>query len=232
MTRVEFVEALKQIGVIITPKQEEQFYLYAALLKEWNEKMNLTGISEEPEVLQMHFYDSIVPLARLQIKEGKFADVGAGAGFPSLPCLIAFPNLQVTIIEPLQKRCVFLNEVVKQLGLENVSIMNARAEDFVADNRESFDIVSARAVANLNILSELCLPLVKKDGIFLAMKGSSGLAEKDAAAKAVSILGGKFETAFEEKVGEHTHINLIYRKCKETPTKYPRAYAKIKKNPL
>ena len=232
MTRVEFVEALKQIGVIITPKQEEQFYLYAALLKEWNEKMNLTGISEEPEVLQMHFFDSIVPLARLQINEGAFADVGAGAGFPSLPCLIAFPNLRVTIIEPLQKRCVFLNEVVKQLGLENVTIENARAEDFVANNRESFDIVSARAVANLNILSELCLPLVKKNGIFLAMKGSSGLEEKEAATKAVSVLGGKFETAFEEKVGEHTHINLIYRKCKETPTKYPRAYAKIKKNPL
>ena len=232
MTRVEFVEALKQIGVIITPKQEEQFYLYAALLKEWNEKMNLTGISEEPEVLQMHFFDSIVPLARLQINEGDFADVGAGAGFPSLPCLIAFPNLRVTIIEPLQKRCVFLNEVVKQLGLENVTIENARAEDFVANHRESFDIVSARAVANLNILSELCLPLVKKGGIFLAMKGSSGLEEKEAATKAVSVLGGKFETAFEEKVGEHTHINLIYRKCKETPTKYPRAYAKIKKSPL
>ena len=232
MTRIEFVEALKEIGVIITPKQEEQYYLYAALLKEWNEKMNLTGISEEPEVLQMHFYDSIVPLARLHINEGTFADVGAGAGFPSLPCLIAFPNLVVTIIEPLQKRCVFLNEVVKQLGLENVNIVNARAEDFVSEYRESFDIVSARAVANLNILSELCLPLVKKNGVFLAMKGSSGLEEKEAASKAVSILGGRFETAFEEKVGEHTHINLIYRKCKETPMKYPRAYAKIKKNPL
>ena len=232
MTRIEFVEALQKIGITINQKQENQFYEYAALLKEWNEKMNLTGISEEPEVLEMHFYDSILPLARLHITEGSFADVGAGAGFPSLPCKIANPNLKVTIIEPLQKRCVFLNEVVKQLKLEDVEIVNARAEDFASTHREFYDIVSARAVSNLNILSELCLPLVKKNGLFLAMKGSSGLEEKEAASKAISILGGKYEQAFEEKVGEHTHINLIYRKSKETPTKYPRAYAKIKKSPL
>lgn len=232
MTRVEFVEALERIGVHIDSKQEEQFYTYAALLKEWNEKMNLTGISEEPDVLEMHFYDSIVPLARLSIKEGCFADVGAGAGFPSLPCLIAFPELNVTIIEPLHKRCVFLNEVVRQLGLTNVEIVNARAEDYASEHREVFDIVSARAVANLNILSELCLPLVKVNGIFLAMKGSSGLEEKMKAEKAIAKLGGSFEKAYEEHIGEHTHINLIYRKSKNTPLMYPRAYAKIKKNPL
>lgn len=232
MTREEFVSALKEIGVEINERQAEQFYMYAALLKEWNEKMNLTGISEEADVLQMHFYDSVVPFARLKITEGTFADVGAGAGFPSIPCLIAFPNLKVTIIEPLQKRCTFLNEVVRVLELNNIEVVNARAEDFVSDHRESFDIVSARAVANLNMLSELCLPLVKVNGIFLAMKGNSGLEEKEAATKAIATLGGIFEQHFEEKVGEHTHINLVYRKSKKTPPKYPRAYAKIKKNPL
>ncbi len=232
MTREEFVDKLHSIGVEISKEQEEQYYLYASLLKEWNAKMNLTGIDEEPAVLEMHFYDSIVPFARLGIKSGNFADVGAGAGFPSIPVLIAFKDFRVTIIEPLQKRCNFLNEVKNQLHLDNLEIVNGRAEDFANEHRESFDIVSARAVANLNMLSELCIPLVKMDGIFLAMKGNSGLEENDHAKKAIATLGAEFVRAYEEPVGEHTHINLVYKKIKHTPKQYPRAFAKIKKSPL
>lgn len=234
MSKTEFKEQLEKIGVVISEEMLVQFHQYAVLLKEWNEKMNLSAITEEDEVFTLHFYDSILSFARLENKESiqTFADVGAGAGFPSLPIKIAYPNLSITIIEPLAKRCTFLNEVVSVLGLKDVKIVNARAEDYAASNRESFDLVSARAVANLNMLSELCIPLVKKDGIFLAMKGSSGKEEDEKAQKALAILGVKCEKIVEESVGEHTHVNLYYRKIKNTPTKYPRAFAKIKKSPL
>ena len=234
MSKTEFKEQLAKIGVEITDSMIDQYHTYAVLLKEWNEKMNLTGITEEDEVFMMHFYDSILPFAKLENRDEivSFADVGAGAGFPSLPIKIAFPNLQITIIEPLAKRCTFLKEVVSVLGLKDVEIVNARAEDFAASHRESFDLVSARAVANLNMLSELCIPLVKENGIFLAMKGSSGREEDEKAAKALKILGVKRVAILEEVVGEHTHINIYYRKVAKTPTKYPRAFAKIKKSPL
>lgn len=234
MTKIEFKEQLAKIGVVVDDEMVSQYHTYAVLLKEWNEKMNLSAITEEEEVFTLHFYDSILPFAKLTNKEAihSFADVGAGAGFPSLPIKIAFPSIAVTIIEPLAKRCIFLREVVNTLGLENVNIVNARAEDFAATNRESFDLVSARAVANLNMLSELCIPLVKEQGVFLAMKGSSGKEEHEKATKALETLGVKLEKVEEEPVGEHTHVNLYYRKVRKTPAKYPRAFAKIKKNPL
>lgn len=234
MSKTEFRENLAKFGVEITDSMLEQYHTYAVLLKEWNEKMNLTGITEEDEVFMMHFYDSVLPFVKLENKDAvvSFADVGAGAGFPSLPIKIAYPNLKITIIEPLAKRCTFLKEVVTVLDLKDVEIVNGRAEEYAQSHRESFDLVSARAVANLNMLSELCIPLVKENGIFLAMKGSGGREEDENAAKALKVLGVKKEKLIEEVVGEHTHINIYYRKVSKTPTKYPRAFAKIKKSPL
>lgn len=234
MNKIEFKEKMAAANAAITDTMLEQYTRYAALLKEWNEKMNLSAIIEEEEVFALHFYDSVLGFAKISNKEEikNFADVGAGAGFPSLPIKIAFPHLEITIIEPLAKRCTFLKEVVKELGLEKVNIVNARAEDFAIEHRESFDLVSARAVANLNMLSELCIPLVKEHGLFMAMKGSSGMQENESAKDALRILGVKLENVCEEHVGEHTHINLYYRKIAKTPKKYPRAFAKIKKNPL
>lgn len=228
----EFIESCRQKGVECSSVQTEQFLRYAQLLKEWNEKMNLTAITELEEVLEKHFYDSLAPFFSLEMK-GHLCDVGAGAGFPSLPLKIMFPQLKVTILEPLNKRVVFLNEVCRQLQLDGVDCLNVRAEDYAAAHRESFDLVTARAVANLQVLSELCLPLVKKDGLFVAMKGSAGKEEQEQADRAVKILGGRLEKTEEVRLQDGaSRINLFYRKVKPTPSQYPRAYAKIKKNPL
>lgn len=232
MDQQEFVDACAQHQVVLTKTQEAQFEQYYQLLVEWNEKMNLTAITDRPGVYAKHFYDSVLPAMRLGLNAGSLCDVGAGAGFPSIPMKIVFPALHITILEPLQKRCVFLTELVSQLKLENVTIHNVRAEEYGKANRECFDVVSARAVANLSMLAELCIPLVKKQGIFLSMKGSSGMEEATAAKQAIALLGCELETSFEEQVGDHTHINLVYRKVKETPRKYPRIFAQIKKNPL
>ena len=138
----------------------------------------------------------------------------------------------MTIVEPLQKRCSFLKHLVKELGLENVTIENKRSEDFAKEARESFDIVSGRAVANLTMLSELCVPLVKKDGIFLAMKGASGKEELEQAKYALNVLGCTLDHIDEYELDEAKRINLVFNKTKKTPPKYPRQFAKIKKEPL
>ncbi len=232
MNQSEFASRLQQLQINFTSQASDAFYRYYELLAEWNEKMNLTAITALEDVYDKHFYDCVLPAIRLSLTKGKLCDVGAGAGFPSIPMKILFPELEVTIVEPLQKRCVFLQELVHQLDLQQVQIVNARAEEFAQEHRESFDVVSARAVANLQMLSELCIPLVKVNGIFLAMKGSSGQEEAKQAAKATALLGCKLEHIDEEKVGDHTHVNLVYRKITKTPSQYPRMFAKIKKNPL
>lgn len=229
----EFIEACNKKGISCSSLQQDQFVRYAQLLKEWNEKMNLTAITEWEEVLEKHFYDSLVPFFDLSLENVHLCDVGAGAGFPSLPLKIMNPQLKITILEPLNKRVVFLKEVCRELGLENVECLNVRAEDYARDHRESFDLVTARAVANLRVLSELCLPLVKKNGMFVAMKGSAGFEEQVQAEKAVKTLGAQLEKAEEVHLQDgSTRVNLVFRKTKPTPPQYPRAYAKIKKNPL
>lgn len=232
MTEKQFIEKLAQEGIVLSERQIQQFADYARLLVEWNEKMNLTAITALEEIYEKHFYDCLL-LHRLVKLEGSLCDVGAGAGFPSIPCKIAFPQLQVTIIEPLGKRCVFLRELCKELQLENVTILNERAEDVAKNSLERFDIVTARAVANLRVLSELCVPLVKVNGYFATMKGANGLEEKQEATKAMSILGAKFEKEDIVCLSDGANrVNILYKKVKETPKGYPRMYAKIKKNPL
>lgn len=231
MTKNEFKEKCLELNIILSDEQLEQFEKYMHLLVEWNEKMNLTAITEEGEVWEKHFYDSIVPFSKLSFSS--MCDVGSGAGFPGIPVKIAFPEVKMTLVEPLQKRCRFLNEVKTCLGLENLEILNVRAEDLAKEQRECFDVVSARAVAKLSILLELCVPLVKKDKMMVALKGKNGHEELKIAQKAIDTLGVELvdeDTFLIEE--EATRINLYFKKIKNTPSKYPRAYGQIKKKPL
>src|SRR5699024_2422178 len=180
-------------GIALSEEQQRQFQIYYQMLVEWNEKMNLTSITEEHEVYLKHFYDSIAPSFYMDLtKELTICDIGAGAGFPSIPLKIIFPNLKVTIVDSLNKRIHFLNQLAEALELENVSFVHDRAETYgKGAYRESYDIVTARAVARLSVLSELCLPLVKKGGQFIALKSSKGEEELEEARFGIGILGGK-----------------------------------------
>lgn len=229
--KADFYRILKEHGITLNETQCKQFEDYARLLKEWNEKMNLTAITEEHAVYEKHFLDCILPSFDCKL-EGSLCDVGAGAGFPSIPLKIVYPDLAVTIVEPLGKRITFLTALCKELKIE-VTLINARAEDFAKEHRECFDIVSARAVANLVMLSELCIPLVKQNGIFLAMKGANGLEEEHIAKRATTTLGCRLEDVFHTELMDGSkRVNLVYRKVKECPKQYPRMFAAIKKHPL
>lgn len=227
-----FNQILKENGIVLSAKQEEQFETYARMLVEWNQKMNLTAITDIDEIYEKHFLDSILPSFDVKL-EGTFCDVGAGAGFPSIPLKIVYPQLQVTIVETLGKRITFLDALCHELGLEDVQCVHARAEDYAKDHRESFDIVSARAVANLPMLAELCIPLVKVNGIFLALKGANAVEELERAKKGIALLGCKEQQRDEKHLSDgSTRINFVFKKVSSTPKKYPRAFAQIKKNPL
>lgn len=230
MNKQQFQDQCKTLGITIDERQCAQFETYMKCLIEWNEKMNLTAITEEEEIWEKHFYDSIVPFANLEFQS--LCDVGSGAGFPGIPVKIVNPSISLTIIEPLQKRCRFLQEVVEQLQLDNVQIICARAEDHAKDHRESFDVVSARAVARLPILLELCVPFVKINGMMVALKGKQGQEEFAEAQEAMRVLG--IECIKEETfdVGPAKRINYYFKKVRSTPKKYPRVYGQIKKRPI
>ncbi|MDF9825681.1 16S rRNA (guanine527-N7)-methyltransferase [Breznakia sp. PF5-3] len=227
----QFYENLKDHNQALSEYQKQQFEIYAAMLVEWNQKMNLTAIKEEDEIYEKHFLDCILMSYGVEI-QGTFCDVGSGAGFPSLPLKIVYPDLKVWIVEPLQKRCQFLNALVDKLKLNDVMIINARAEDYVKEKREAFDIVSARAVANLAMLCELCIPLTKVNGLFIAMKGPNAKQEIDESNDAIKILGCELEGINFQDLNGNERNNLIIRKVLRTPKKYPRAFAQIKKHPL
>ena len=232
MNYQDLKEKTKVIGIEITDDMINKFKKYYELLSLWNEKMNLTAITEESEVIKKHFFDCIIPLSILEEK-GKLIDVGSGAGFPGIVFKIVRSNYEVALLEPIGKRCNFLNEVIKELDLKNIKVVNERSEDFAKENRERFDIACARAVANLSILSELCLPLVKVDGVFLAMKGSKAEEEHLEAAKAIETLGAELVRKYEHDIsGAGERVNLLYKKIKNTPAKYPRNYSQIKNKPI
>ena len=186
----DFFSILEKHGIVLSNRQIEQFEVYAQMLVEWNQKMNLTAITDLDEIYEKHFLDSILPSFDVPLK-GSFCDVGAGAGFPSIPLKIVYPDLKITIVETLGKRITFLNALCEKLEIKDVECVHARAEEYAKDHREYFDIVSARAVANLTMLSELCIPLVKVGGIFLSLKGANAQEEYDKAKKAISLLGCK-----------------------------------------
>lgn len=223
-------------GIELSNEQRQQFQTYYQMLVEWNEKMNLTSITEEHEVYLKHFYDSIAPSFYTDLTQPlTICDIGAGAGFPSIPLKIIFPNLHVTIVDSLNKRIHFLNQLAEGLGLENVSFVHDRAETYgKGAYRESYDIVTARAVARLSVLSELCLPLVKKGGQFIALKSSKGEEELAEAGFGIGVFGGKVQDTISyelpEDAGERQMI--IIEKRSQTPKKYPRKPGTPNKAPL
>ncbi|OEF99683.1 16S rRNA (guanine(527)-N(7))-methyltransferase [Vulcanibacillus modesticaldus] len=207
-------------------KQLEQFNTYFQLLIEWNQKINLTAITEPKEVLVKHFFDSLTPAFYHELSDQTLIDIGAGAGFPSIPLKICFPELKITLLDSLNKRITFLKHVIEVLGLQNINCIHGRAEELAKNDkyREAFDIAISRAVARLNILSELSLPFVKLGGYMIALKGSNTYEEVDEAKKAIQIMGAKLtkehHLLLPENFGERKII--IIKKTKETPKKYPR----------
>lgn len=225
---------LEQLGKLygLNENQIKQYQQYAQFLIEQNKVMNLTAITEFDEVVEKHFHDSLL-INHLIEKAESFCDVGSGAGFPGMVLAIKNPDKQFSLVEPTLKRCHFLNDVIRLLGLSNVQVFNERAEDFAKETRESFDVVSARAVANLTMLSELCLPLVKVGGTFITMKGQKGLEELEEAKFAIKTLGGQvIETQMSVLSDESLRYNIVIQKREKTPKKYPRNFSQIKKNPL
>ena len=225
---------VSKLGLSLNDDKLNKFELYYNELVEVNKYMNLTSIVERDEVYNKHFYDSLTLNLALDKSDIKLCDVGAGAGFPSIPLAIVRDDIDVTIIDALNKRINFLNDLIKKLGLNNAKAIHARAEDFTKTNREAFDVVTARAVARLNVLVELCMPLVKLDGLFIAMKGTESESEIKEAEKGIQILGGKIEKVIDldlpDNLGKRELV--IIRKIKNTPNKYPRMFAKIKERPL
>ena len=237
MNEQQFIEALKEKGIVLTDTQIAQFEKYFELLVEWNEKMNLTAITDLEGVYLKHFYDSISASFYFDFtKVTTVCDVGAGAGFPSIPIKICFPHLHVTIVDSLNKRITFLNYLSEQLNLENVHFVHARAEEFGQNvkYREQFDVVTARAVARLSVLSELCIPLAKKGGYFVALKAAAGPDELKDAKKAIATLGVelKEEFSFLLPVEESERTLYVFDKVKNTPKKYPRKPGVPNKTPI
>lgn len=238
MDQALFLKMLSEKGFDLTPTQIEQFQKYFNLLIEWNQKINLTAITEMEEVYLKHFYDSLMVLWELPLDnyQIKLVDVGAGAGFPSIPIKIVKPEIEVTIIDSLNKRILFLNELIENLELDNVEAFHGRAEDFGQNPefRGQFDVAMARAVAPLNVLSEFCLPLVKKGGNFIALKALKTDSEIKDAQVSIKILGAKLDVVVEDRLpieeSERTFIKI--KKTLDTPKQYPRKAGKPVKQPI
>lgn len=220
---------------ILSNEMLEQLNKYYHLLVAENEKINLTSITEIEDVYIKHFYDSLLLTKETNMNQiSTLVDVGTGAGFPGIPVKIMYPHLQLTLIEPTGKRCLFLEKVVEELQLNNVKIINDRAENCIINMRETFDLATARAVSQLNILSEIVIPFVKKDGLFISMKGSNYNEELENATKAIQTLGAKIDkiTSYELPKEKGKRVFISLKKVKNTPSIYPRIYSKIKKQPL
>lgn len=237
MKQETFYDLLAEQNLSLTEQQKIQFERYFQLLVEWNEKINLTAITDKEEVYLKHFYDSIAPILQGLIPNEtiKLLDIGAGAGFPSIPMKILYPNLDVTIIDSLNKRINFLQLLAGELGLEGVHFYHGRAEDFAQNKnfRAQFDIVTARAVARMQVLSELTIPFLKVDGKLLALKASNAPEELDEAKNALNLLFSKVEDNLSYALpnGDPRYMTIVAKK-KETPNKYPRKAGMPNKRPL
>lgn len=235
MNKVELEQLLIETFNIKDLSVIESLYIYYEMLYETSKVMNLTTIVELEGAYIKHFYDSLLLSKVLDLNQSlTFADIGTGAGFPGLVLKIVFPNLKVTLVEPITKRCKFLQSVIDKLNLKDIVVVNDRAENYIKISRETFDVVTARAVASLNILSEICTPFVKINGVFVALKGSSYQEEIDQACQAVGKLKIKLvkKELFNLPLSLGERAILLYKKYDKTPNMYPRLYAKIKKNPL
>lgn len=227
MDTKQFQTLLAERGISLSPWQLAQFERYYELLVEWNEKMNLTAITDKPDVYVKHFFDSISPAFYYDFsKPMSLCDVGAGAGFPSVPLKICFPHIRLSIVDSLQKRITFLHALASELELEGVAFYHDRAETFGRKEgiRESFDVVTARAVARMSVLSELCLPLVKVNGTFIAMKAAAATEELAQGQTAIKVLGGEVAAvhSFTLPIEESERTIIVIQKKRKTPNKYPR----------
>ena len=234
MTENRFVEELKNLGIDISDQQLKQLEKYYNLLIEWNEKINLTGITKKEEVYLKHFYDSATILKVVDLNiEKSLCDIGTGAGFPGMVLKILFPNLKVTLIDALEKRIKFLNDVIEKLELVGIETIHARSEEYAIKNRELFDVVTARAVSQLPILIEYCVPLVKVNKYFIPMKAniSQEIIESKNAIRLLNL--EELERAeFLLPIEESIRTIIKFKKIKQTDKKYPRKYADIKKRHL
>ena len=226
----------EKMGIELSKNQLEKFDLYKKLLLEWNEKMNLTAITDDEGIAIKHFADSISVLPLIENKNASLIDVGTGAGFPGIPLKIANDGFKVTLLDSLNKRITFLEEVKKELGITNLECIHSRAEDGGrnADLREKFDYCVSRAVARLSVLSEYCMPFVAVGGYFISLKGPDAAEELTEAQKAISVLGGKVEKVVEITIPESDlkHCAVMIKKIKSTPKAYPRKAGTAAKKPL
>lgn len=227
----------EKFNIIIDEEKIDKFRRYAALIKEWNEKINLTAITDEDGIIKKHFIDSISVLESNVIKRGmKIIDIGTGAGFPGIPLKIIMPESEILLVDSLNKRICFLNEVISLLGLHGIQAVHGRAEEMARKpvQREKFDIAVSRAVANMTVLAEYCIPFVKTGGYFIAMKGPSSESEIEESKTAINILGGKIKNVVETSMlqPDMNHRLVIVEKIKSTMGKYPRNAGQIEKKPL
>lgn len=231
MTQLQFIKALQDKGYSLTDTQIQQFEQYRSFLQQENRKINLTALISDEDIYEKHFYDCCLILPLLK-DATSFCDVGSGAGFPGVVIAIMRNDIEVTLVEPTQKRCHFLSKLIELCELDNVSVINKRSEDYT-EGFEMFDVVSARAVANLSILLEICLPLLKIEGTMIAMKGALGQEEIKEAQHALKILKSHVEKVNIETLSDQsTRINISIKKMGKLSNKYPRPYAQIKKKPL
>ena len=231
----KFIEELNSISITLTETQLEQFRIYYEMLVEKNKVMNLTGITEWNEVLEKHFLDSISLIRAIDLnQELTVMDMGTGAGFPGIPLKIAFPNLKVTLADSLNKRVLFLQEVIDVLKLEGIEAIHGRAEDLARDKkyREQYDLSVSRAVANLSTLSEYCLPFVKIGGQFISYKSGEIEEEVAASKSALFLLGGKLKDTVKFELGESGRSFIVIDKVNGTPKTYPRKAGTPSKKPL
>lgn len=234
MNKQEFIKKVGELGINITEEQLNQLDTYCNFLLEYNSHTNLTAIKEEDQVYLKHFYDSLTFIKAIDVtKYENLLDIGTGAGFPGMVLKIVYPNLEVTLLDSNNKKINFLKELAMKLRLTKVNFYHGRAEEFCVKNREKFDIVTARAVTNMTALTELCLPLTKVNGYFIALKGSNKV-EIDESLYAIEKLGGIVENTINFELpydcGERNILKI--KKEKNTPKEYPRRYDKIVKNPL
>lgn len=230
-------EACQSMGLSFDEEKYNKFIKYKDLIKEWNQKINLTAITDDEEIIKKHFIDSIKVFNCDYVKNAKsIIDIGTGGGFPGIPMKIVKEDSKMVLLDSLNKRINFLNEVIDDLSLPNVKTIHGRAEDFAqtAEYRQKFDLAVSRAVANLTVLVEFCLPYVKVGGHFVALKGPAIEEEIKAAEGALKALGGKIEKIIEVDIegSDLKHNLLVVKKIKDTPKKYPRKAGMVTKNPI